>query len=84
MPSLSRSRICFEAPTTWLLVSTRPSGEMTMPEPSPPRSRDLRRFRAGFDPHHGGADPLGDADHRIGIGIEQGLIVDRSRFGRSG
>ncbi len=38
-PSLLRRRMSFEAPTTWLLVSTRPSGEMTMPEPSPPRSR---------------------------------------------
>jgi hypothetical protein len=31
-------------PTTWLLVSTRPSGEITMPEPSPPRSRGLFTF----------------------------------------
>ncbi len=39
MPSVSRSLICFDDPTTWLLVSTNPSGEMTIPEPSPPRPR---------------------------------------------
>ena len=38
-PSLSRILICFDEPTTWLLVSTSPSGEMTIPEPSPPRCR---------------------------------------------
>jgi hypothetical protein len=31
--------ICFDDPTTWLLVSTRPSGEITIPDPSPPRWR---------------------------------------------
>jgi hypothetical protein len=29
---------------TWLLVSTSPSGEITIPEPSPPRSRPVRTF----------------------------------------
>jgi hypothetical protein len=42
--SVSRSLISFDDPTTWLLVSTSPSGEITMPEPSPPRSRALRTF----------------------------------------
>ena len=45
-PDLSRR------PTTWLLVSTSPSGEITMPEPSPPPARaSVSLFRAGFDPN---------------------------------
>jgi hypothetical protein len=35
----------------------------------------IRRARAGFDANHRGADTFGDADHRIGIGVEQRLIV---------
>ena len=40
-PSPSLILICFDDPTTWLLVSTSPSGEMTIPDPRPPRSREL-------------------------------------------
>ena len=42
----------------------------------------LRRFRAGFDAHDRGPDAFGDADHRVGIGVEQGLIVGWNGFGR--
>src|SRR5882757_8914569 len=79
MPSLSLSRICRDDPTTWLLVSTRPSGEITMTEPSPPRARGAN-LGAGFDPHHGGADAFGHADHGVGIGVEQRLIVGGGAF----
>ena len=30
---------------------------------------------AGLDPHHGGTDAIGDADHGMGIGIEQRRIA---------
>ena len=30
---------------------------------------------AGLDPHHGGADAIGDADHGMGIGVEQRGIL---------
>ena len=42
----------------------------------------VARFRPGLDPHHGGTDALGHADHGIGIGIEQDLVVIRGGFGR--
>ncbi len=64
---MSRSLISFDDPTTWLLVSTSPSGEMTMPEPSPAALARVRRLGAGFDADHGGPDAFGDADHGIGI-----------------
>ncbi len=39
----------------------------------------------GLDPHHGGADAIGDADHGMGIGIEdRGIVggrIDRTRAG---
>ena len=39
-------------------------------------------FRAGFDANHGGPDALGHADHGVGIGVEQNLVVCRGGFGR--
>lgn len=52
-----------------------------MPEPSPAALARVRRLGAGFDADHGGPDAFGDADHGIGIGIEQGLIVGGRRLG---
>ena len=82
-PSMSRSLISFDEPTTWLLVSTSPSGEITMPEPSPPRSRPFGSFWPGLDPHDRRADTVGHVDHGIGIGVEQLLIIVRGAFSRS-
>jgi hypothetical protein len=42
-PSGSVSRNSRAPSTTWLLVSTSPSGEMTTPEPTPPRPPALAR-----------------------------------------
>jgi hypothetical protein len=41
----------------------------------------IRLFRAGLDPHHRRTDAFGDADHGIGIGVEQALIVRGGLFG---
>jgi hypothetical protein len=44
----------------------------------------VARFRAGFHAHDGRPDALGHADHGIGIGIEEVLVVVRSGFGGGG
>jgi hypothetical protein len=38
-------------------------------------------FRPGFDADHGRPDALGHADHGVGIGVEQNLVVCRGGFG---
>ena len=77
-PSASIRRTSLAPSTTWLLVSTRPSGAITTPEPTPP-VRPLAAAR--FDPHHGRADAVGDGDHGMGIGVED-FGVGRGRCRR--
>ncbi len=43
----------------------------------------IAHFGAGFHAHHGGTNPFGHADHGIGIGVQQRLVVDGGLFGRS-
>ena len=38
-------------------------------------------FRPGFDAHDGRPDAFGHADHGVGIGVEQRLVVRRGGFG---
>ena len=52
-----------------------------MPEPSPPRSRALRTFGPVSTRTTAGPDAFGHADHGVGIGVEQGLVVDWGVFG---
>ena len=42
----------------------------------------VARLRPRFNPDHGGTDAVGDADHGVGIGVEQGLIVGNRWPGR--
>ena len=65
--------------TTWLLVSTSPSGATMTPDPVPPWRRSSLVLTS--QPHHGGADAVDNVDHGAGIGIEKGLVVrwDRRR-----
>ena len=51
-PAVDRAdtRRCAAPPTTWLLVSTRPSGATTTPEPEPPRRAAVPAHRAAPRP----------------------------------
>ena len=73
-PSGTASRVSRAPCTTWLLVSTRPSGEITTPEPRPPRRPALASPTVS-DAHHRGADPFDHVDQGLGIGVEQRRIL---------
>ena len=56
-------------PTTWLLVSTRPSGATITPEPEPARLSSSRA--RDVDAHHGRSEAIDHVDHRPRIGVEE-------------
>ncbi|MHC2946692.1 hypothetical protein ACVIJX_003840 [Bradyrhizobium diazoefficiens] len=43
----------------------------------------VRHLGPGLDAHDGRADALGDVDHGIGIGVQQGPVIDRRSRCRS-
>ncbi len=63
------------APTTWLFVSTSPSGATMTPEPVPPWRRLPSRH---IEPHYGGTDAVDHVDHGTRVRIQQCLIVRRN------
>ena len=78
-----RSLICRDDPTTWLLVKTSPSGEITIPEPRPPRWRAPGVLSLVSTRTTAGPNAFGHADDGIRIGIEQELIAGGRATGRS-
>ena len=71
-PSASTTAILVAPCTTWLLVSTKPSGVNTKPEP---RTAAAATAVLDIDLHDRGRDALDGADDRLGVGVEQRGVV---------
>ena len=89
-PSSSVTVMRFAPLTTWLLVSTKPSGVSTKPEPLPtasaaraagPGAAGASRLRPSrdVDADDGRADRGGDRGHRARVAVEQRVV---GRWGR--
>ena len=64
-------------PTTWLLVSTSPSGATTTPDPVPPLAAVVGALE-DVEADHGRTDAVDHVDDGARIGIKQCLIFRRN------
>ena len=72
--SVSASSMAEAPSTTWLLVSTMPSGDRMVPEPEPWAGRPCAS-PAHLHVHDGRRHRLHHADNRARIGVEQFLVL---------
>ena len=79
-PSVSDRRMCSRAVDHVRVGEVSPSGEITTPEPMPPRPAAVAS--AGVDAHHRRADRVDDRGHGLRIGIEQHPLAGMLRHGR--